>query len=92
LLAALHTRGIRVRVLGDHLRLAPPAALSPELLAEVREHKSEIIATLTASGILAPAECGWCGAALAPYLLDLAGKPALLCVNCKRWTMVGGTT
>jgi hypothetical protein len=87
LLLTLQARGVRVRVVGDHLRLAPPAALSPELLAEVRAHKPEIIAVLTAAVITTPAECGWCGAALAPWLFDLTERPALLCPICHRWTL-----
>ncbi len=41
--------------------------------------------------ISTPAICSWCGSALAPYLLDLAGRPALLCLRCHRWTYIGGT-
>jgi len=92
LLATLQARGVRVRVVGDHLRLKPPAALSPELLAQVRELKSEIIAVLTGPEISIPADCGWCGAALAPYLLDLVGRPALLCPTCHRWTLASTET
>jgi len=91
-LTTLEARGVRVRVVGDRLRLAPADVLTPELLAVVREHKPGIIAALTASGILASAECGWCNAALAPYLFRLAGRPALLCPTCHRWTMVGGAS
>jgi hypothetical protein len=39
-----------------------------------------------------PAACGWCGGALAAYLLDLAGRPALLCPTCHRWTYAGRAT
>jgi hypothetical protein len=92
LLATLHARGVRVRVVGDRLRLAPPEVLTPELLAEVREHKPELIAALTAPGFTTPAACAWCGGALAPYLLDLAGRPALLCPTCSRWTLAGGAS
>jgi hypothetical protein len=88
-LTMLHDRGIRVGVSGDHLRLKPLAAITPELLATVREHKPELL-RLLAPGVSTPAECGWCGAALAAYLLDLAGHPAVLCPVCRRWTYAGG--
>jgi len=35
-------------------------------------------------GISTPAECAWCGGVLVPHLLDLAGRPALLCPTCRR--------
>jgi hypothetical protein len=92
LLSVLYDRGIRVRVVGDRLRLAPGGVLTPEELADVREHKPEIIAVLTAPRITAPAVCGWCGGGLAPYLLELAGRPALLCPSCRRWTVNGATS
>lgn len=46
LLAHLSARGVRVRVEGECLRLAPRDALTPELLAEVREHKPQLLALL----------------------------------------------
>lgn len=91
LLATLHTHGVRVRVVGDHLRLAPVAVVTPELLAQVREHKPELLRLLaTRHEVSTPAECLWCGGPLAPYVIDLAGRPALLCSSCHQWTMVGG--
>ena len=91
-LAILHARGVRVRVVGDRLRLAPAGVLTPELLAIVREHKPGIIAVLTTSEITTKAECGWCHAALAPWLVNRAGHPALVCTSCHRWTVVGGAS
>ena len=90
-LANLRERGIRVRAVGDNLRLAPAAALTPEVLAEARRLKPALLRLLTPRREMStPAACGWCGGALAPYLFDLAGRPALLCPGCKRWTYVGG--
>ena len=89
LLATLHARGVRVRVVGDRLRLAPPEALDEALIAEARRLKPDLL-RLLAPGVSAPAECGWCGAALAAFLLDLPGRPALLCPSCRQWTMAGG--
>lgn len=40
-------------------------------------------------GVSTPAECYWCSSPLAPFLLDLVGRPALLCPSCHRWTVVG---
>ena len=88
-LASLQASGIQVRVVGDHLRLKPVDAITPELLAEARRLKPDLL-RLLAPGISAPAECAWCGAALAPYVLDLVGRPALLCPSCRRWTIAGG--
>ena len=88
-LATLHARGVRVRVAGDRLRLAPPEAVDAELLEEARRLKAELL-RLLAPGLSTPAACGWCAGPLAPYLLDLAGRPALLCPSCRRWTMTGG--
>jgi hypothetical protein len=79
-----------VCIAGDRRRLAPAEVLTPELLAQVREHKPKIIVAVTAPGVTTPAECGWCGAALAAYLLDLAGYPAVVCPVCRRWTYTGG--
>jgi hypothetical protein len=89
LLAELERRGITARTVGDRLRLKPSTGLDEELLEEARRLKPDLM-RLLAPSVPTPTECGWCGAALAPYLLNLAGTPALLCVNCKRWTMVGG--
>jgi hypothetical protein len=90
LLDELDRRGVRVRVVGDRLRLAPPDALDEELLAKVRELKPEIIAALTGPAFTTPAECGWCGGALAPCLVNREGRPALVCTSCRRWTVIGG--
>jgi hypothetical protein len=93
LLADLRARGIRVRVVGDRLRLAPLEVLTPELLEVVRQHKPELLRLLAGRHeVSTPAACSWCGGALAPYPLDLAGRPALLCPTCKRWTLAGGAT
>jgi len=91
-LAILHARGVRVRVVGNRLRLAPRGVLTLEFLEVVREHKPEIIAMLSAPGISIPAECGWCGGALAPWLVNRDARPALPCTSCHRWTVVGGAS
>lgn len=88
-LAELDRRGVSTRVAGGRLHLAPAAALDAELLAEARRLKRDLL-RLLAPGISTPAECGWCGAALAPYLPDVAERPALLCLVCRRWTYTGG--
>jgi len=88
LLVELDRRGVTARVVGDRLRLRPADALDDVLLAEARRLKPELL-RLLASTVTTTAECAWCGAALAPYLLDLAGRPALLCPSCRRWTLGG---
>jgi hypothetical protein len=89
-LGALRARGIRVRVVGDRLRLAPPEAVDAELLEETRRLKPELLRLLTPE-LTAPAECAWCSGPLTAYLVDLAGTPgALLCRECRRWTLVRG--
>ncbi|MBZ5588133.1 MAG: hypothetical protein LAO05_06180 [Acidobacteriia bacterium] len=91
LLAELNRRGVTARVVGDRLRLAPAAAVDEGLLAEARRLKPELLRLLTNRGqVVTPAVCGWCNAALEPYLIDLVGWPALLCTSCKRWTYAGG--
>ena len=89
-LAELDRRGVSARVVGDKLRLTPIEALDETLIAEARRLKPELMRLLTApAGFSTPTECGWCGGALAPYLIDLAGRPALLCPSCHRWTVTG---
>jgi hypothetical protein len=90
LLATLHARGIRVRVVGDQLGLTPPEVVTPELLAQVRELKPEIIAALTAPGFTTPAACGWCGKGLLPVLVTQEGRSSMFCEVCRRWTVPGG--
>jgi RNA polymerase-binding transcription factor DksA len=90
LLTALEAHGVRVQVTGDRLRLVPAKAVTAELLAAAREHKREIITILTTLEFATPVECAWCGDPLAPYRLELAGRPALLCLSCERWTLAGG--
>lgn len=90
LLDELAARGIRVRVVGDRIRLAPPDAIDEPLLAEARRLKPELLRLLAAE-ISTPAECGWCGGALLPRLFDLVGHPALHCPACHHWTLAGGT-
>jgi len=90
-LAHLRERGIRVRAVAGNLRLAPTEALTPEVLAEARRLKPALLRLLAnPTERTTPAACGWCGGGLAPYLFDLAGRPALLCPSCHRWTYVGG--
>ena len=51
LLSDLHSRGVELTAEGDRLRYrAPRGALSPELLADLRSHKAEILAELTQDG------------------------------------------
>lgn len=88
LVQALHSRGVQLSRLGDRLRFRPVQAVSPELVEEMRRHKTELLSLL--GGLATPAQCGWCGAALAPYLLHIASGPALLCTSCHRWTAAGG--
>lgn len=92
LLAELCRRGVTARALdSDTLHLVPAVALDAELIAEARRLKPDLLRLLAKPAErTTPAVCGWCRAPLAPYLLDLAGRPALLCTGCHRWTMVGG--
>jgi hypothetical protein len=48
LLAELSRRGITLRPAGPHLGVSPRSALTPDLLARIREHKAEILTTLAA--------------------------------------------
>ena len=47
-------------------------------------------ATTPVSQFSTPAACGWCGSALAPYLIAVGGRDALLCPSCHRWTYPDG--
>jgi|GEM_PF-5626289 len=46
LLAALAAQNIKVSVAGDKLKLRAPRGIAPELVAQVRHHKRNIIAVL----------------------------------------------
>jgi TubC N-terminal docking domain len=46
LLAALAAQNVRVMVAGDKLKLRAPGRIAPELVAQVRNHKQNIIAVL----------------------------------------------
>lgn len=46
LLAALAAQNIKVSVAGDKLKLRAPRGIAPELVAQVRHHKQNIIAVL----------------------------------------------
>ena len=93
LLAELDRRGVRVRVVGDNLRLAPVEALDDGLLAEARRLKPELLELVCRGQKSAPAACGWCGAGLAPYLFASRGvAPTLCCPSCHRWTATGGAS
>jgi hypothetical protein len=48
LLAELEARGIELRSAGDDLEVRPAAAVPPELLAELRAHKPEVLRHLAA--------------------------------------------
>ena len=60
LLASLDQQQISVKLEGEHLRLKPPPP--PQLLAEVRNHKSELVNLLAASSPGPPRfpDTGWC--------------------------------
>jgi hypothetical protein len=49
LLDELAARGVTVRVVGPNLRLAPKAAVTPEITETVRAHKPELLALLRPS-------------------------------------------
>jgi hypothetical protein len=102
LLRELDQRGVKVSVVGDEIHVAPVAALDRALLREVWRFKHSLMRLVAAPAenstpvnygeATTPAWCGTCGAALAPYVFDLAGRPALLCPDCHRWTYAGGGT
>jgi len=71
LLANLSARGVRIRVAGDCLRLAPREALTPELLMEVREHKPQLLALLDCERVGGRLE-----AAFAAWREHITGCPA----------------
>lgn len=87
LVQVLRARGVELSRSGDRLRFRPVQAVPTELVAEMRRHKKELLSLL--GELCTSAECGWCGAGLAPYLLDVAGGSALLCSACHCWTFVG---
>lgn len=89
LVQVLRAHGVELSRSGDRLRFRPVQAVSPKILEEMRRHKTELLSLL--GGRCTPAECGWCGGALAPYLLPLgSGTRALLCPGCRKWTIAGG--
>ena len=88
-LAELERRGVSASVNGDKLHLAPAEVLDEALIAEARRHKPELLRLVARHQVVTPAECCWCGATLVPYLLDMAGRPALLCPTCHKWTLAG---
>lgn len=88
LLAELERRGVRARVVGDRLRLAPAESLDDELLAELQAAKPELLRALAER--TAPVECFWCGAPLPPgFAWWPDGVVIFICGRCRRWTRVG---
>jgi TubC N-terminal docking domain len=47
ILLDLHSKGIEVSLRGDKLRLEPKDALTPDVLATVKEHKASLMAHLS---------------------------------------------
>jgi hypothetical protein len=92
LLRELQSSGVTFKVVGTRVTAAgPPEVLTPPVVAQLREHKDELLQLLVPRReVVTPAACGWCGQGLAPFLLDVGGKPALLCPSCHRWTYPGG--
>jgi hypothetical protein len=80
LLAELSRRGITLRPAGPHLGVSPRSALTPELLARIREHKAEILSTLAPPPLpyLFPFPPGATPAERA-VLLAIAVRPGLRC-------------
>jgi len=90
LLADLARHGIRVRAADGKLKLSPADALTEELARAVRAHKPELLRLLSERSTVTPAECGWCGGALAGILFEgSAIAPSLHCRACHRWTVCG---
>ena len=54
----LNRRGVELKVEGERLRFRPKHAVTPDLLATMREHKAEIVSTLTAPAVRARVR-GW---------------------------------
>jgi hypothetical protein len=54
-LAELESRGIELRAAGDHLQFRPVEAVPPELVAELRTHKAELLLRLTPAAVVADA-------------------------------------
>ena len=78
LLTNLQARGVIVKAAGDRLKLdAPVGALTDEALAELRAHKAEILAALTADH-----GCPNCGGALR---LQDRQADAWFCPGCRKW-------
>src|SRR3954470_12096669 len=55
-LSAVRERGVTLVVNEGNLRLRPACALTPELISELREHKTEILETLSEGAISSPAD------------------------------------
>ena len=79
-------RGVTIGVEGDKLRLGPRGALDDDLLARIREHKSEIIRLLAArkggEGYIRPRlptrRCRACNS----WLFWLSVHGAVACATC----------
>ena len=91
LLRELQSSGVTFKVVGGRVTADGPAqVLTPPVVTQLREHKEEVLRLLAnPMGRTTPAECGWCGSGLAPVLLDVGGRDALLCPGCHRWTFAG---
>lgn len=89
LLAELNRRGVRLEVVGDKLiARTPKGSLTPELQAEIREHKPELHAALAGDGeraeVLAMAtSAGWPRLRIQPWMAVMAGQ--------ENWTRFTGS-
>ena len=51
LIAELTRRGIRLETAGDRLRYSPRSALTPDLAAQMKAHKAELLVLLNAEAV-----------------------------------------
>jgi lambda repressor-like predicted transcriptional regulator len=77
LLAELSQRGITLRPAGAFLGVSPQSALTPELLARIRELKPEILSLLTCPAPPDPDLFSACTPAERAALLAIAVRPGL---------------
>jgi hypothetical protein len=55
-ISAVKRRGVSLTVDGGNLELRPASALTPELISELREHKTEILETFSEEVVSSPAD------------------------------------
>ena len=79
ILADLAHLGIRIEARGDRLRYWPRSAMTPDLVEQMKAHKTELLAALRPENAAIALLCPWCKG---PDLAD--AETGLRCVACDR--------